>query len=214
MGTVPPMSHPDMGSAPPMMSTGCTHGVTFEGYCASTTAIWCDPSTGQTIAWNCAQDGYTCEENGCADGAYCCGTPNMSMPDMATPDTASPECLALGYTGACDGNAATWCDNGQIVRIECGDRSQGCMVDTCASGAYCCDAPVADQPDLSEVPDAGSDDQPDLVDECAQIGFAGVCDGDTVRYCGSAGTVETIDCTGYGKTCQVDTCGSGANCCP
>jgi hypothetical protein len=208
MGTTPPMSHPDLGAPP--MSVGCTHGVTYEGYCAATTAIWCDPSTGQTVAWNCAIDGYTCEENGCADGAYCCGTPQMSMADMATPTEASPECLALGYTGACDGDTATWCDNGNIVRIDCGARSQSCMVDTCASGAYCCDAP-ADAPDLSDVPDLG--DAPDLVDECAQLGTAGACDGDTVRYCASDGTVHTIDCTALGESCKVDTCGAGANCC-
>jgi hypothetical protein len=174
------------GSAPPPAPVGCTHGVTYQGYCADTTAIWCDPVTGQTIAWNCAQDGYTCQENGCADGAYCCGTPAMSTTDdMATPPDPTADCSALGYSGACDGDTATWCDNGQIYRVDCAASGKSCMVDTCASGAYCCDAPVA-APDLTTPP-------PDLLDPCLAAG---------------------LDCSVIGGTCQLDICTSGWSCCP
>jgi hypothetical protein len=135
----------------------CTHGVTFLGYCSGTTAIWCDPSTGQIITWNCAQDAYQCQEYGCADGAYCCDNPAMTpMVDMAAPATISPECTALGYEGACEGNVATWCDNGTVYTIDCDARGQACSVNGCASGAYCCDPPPAaptDTPDMATPPD-------------------------------------------------------------
>src|SRR5262249_55794883 len=83
----PPTPH-DMAMPPHDMATPkpadmsmpdlCNHGVSFYGYCSGSTAIWCDPSTGQIITWNCAMDGYTCEEWTCADGSYCCGTPQTS----------------------------------------------------------------------------------------------------------------------------------------
>jgi hypothetical protein len=189
----------------------CNHGVSELGYCSGSTAIWCDPSTGQIITWNCNLDGYTCGEWDCADGAYCCGqTPETPMMDMASPAEPSPECTYLGYSGACDGDTATWCDNGTVYRIDCTARGQGCAVDSCASGAYCCDSttstttpPTTDTPDMSQPAQT----------ECDLIGFAGVCDGNVVRYC-SGGEIKTIDCTANAETCGVGTCGSGANCCP
>ena len=65
------------------------------------------------------------------------------------PAQPSAECLALGYDGECDGNTATWCDNGTIYTIDCTSRGQGCGVNTCATGAYCCDdttPPTDDRP--------------------------------------------------------------------
>lgn len=211
----PDMAHPvDMANHPVDMATThpadmsmpdlCNHGVTFYGYCSGQTAIWCDPSTGQIITWDCGMDGYSCGEWDCADGAYCCGQPQQSMADMAMPAQPSAQCLALGYDGECDGNTATWCDNGTIYAIDCTSRGQGCGVNTCATGAYCCDdtTPPASTPDMS---------QP--VDECTTLGLAGVCSGNVARYC-SGGNIVEDDCTLKGETCEVDTCGYGANCCP
>jgi hypothetical protein len=180
----------------------CTHGVTALGYCSGSTAIWCDPATGQIITWSCAMDGYACTEWDCADGAYCCGQPQQSMADMAAPAEASQACLALGYGGACEGDVASWCDNGTIYTIDCAARGQACAVDACASGAYCCDqsVPPSSPPDLSE-------------DECTSLGLAGACSGEVARYCAS-GVIHEDDCVAKGQTCQVDTCGYGANCCP
>lgn len=120
----------DMATAAPM----CPSGVDYRGYCASATAtgaadtaIWCDASTGQTYVVDCAAFGQTCQVDVCADGAYCCDPPPPS------------ECDLLGLAGQCDGNVARWCADGQVVELDCGGQGQICQVDTCATGAYCCD---------------------------------------------------------------------------
>jgi hypothetical protein len=197
----PDMARPADMSAPDL----CNHGVSYYGYCSGATAIWCDPATGQIITWDCGLDGYACGEWDCAAGAYCCGqTQSAPMMDMAQPAAPSAECLQLGYSGACDGETATWCDNGQIYRVDCVSRGQGCAVNSCASGAYCCDqtpTPTPPEPAPSE---------------CEQLGLRGACggfDGNTVRYC-SGGEIVEDDCYTKGQQCQVDTCGYGANCCP
>jgi hypothetical protein len=212
----PPPPH-DLGTTPtptPDMSMPdlCTHGVTADGYCSGSTAIWCDPATGEIVTWNCAQDGYSCQEFSCASGAYCCGDPSAPMQDMSMPSTPSPECTSLGYDGECQGNVATWCDNGTIYTIDCDTRGQTCAVNSCATGAYCCDTPTTppvDAPDLSPAPDP-------TLSQCDQLGLKGECgglSGNVATWC-AAGQIMEDDCTTKGQTCQVDTCGYGANCCP
>ena len=127
----------DMATAPAM----CASGVDYRGYCASATgsgasdtAIWCDPSTGQTLVVSCAATGQTCQIDGCADGAYCCDATTGDVPDMTT----QSECDRLGVAGECADGVARWCSDGQIIEIDCGGQGQTCEVDTCASGAYCC----------------------------------------------------------------------------
>lgn len=80
-----PSAPGDLATAPPM----CASGVDYRGYCASAsnvsapdTAIWCDPSTGETIVVDCAATGQTCQIDVCADGAYCCDAPAPLAPDM------------------------------------------------------------------------------------------------------------------------------------
>jgi hypothetical protein len=136
MATTPPVR--DMATAAPM----CASGVDYRGYCASATgsgapdtAIWCDPTTGQTLVVSCAARGQTCQIDVCADGAYCCDSGSV---DMAQPATTTAECDTLGFAGECAGQVARWCSGGQIIEIDCAGRAQTCEVDTCASGAYCC----------------------------------------------------------------------------
>lgn len=213
MATTPPaprdMAQPpaprDMANAPM-----CVSGVDYRGYCASATgsgapdtAIWCDPSTGQTLVVDCAARGQTCVIDGCAEGAYCCD--GDTTPDMAMPPQMSDACDALGYTGECDGEHARWCSGGQLFDIDCAGRGQTCMVDGCAQGAYCCDAP----PPPDDTPDLGG------ASECDALGLRGECggsDGNVARYC-SDGTVVEDDCTAQGLRCEVDTCATGAACC-
>jgi len=202
MATTPPAPR-DMASAPPM----CVSGVDYRGYCASATgngasdtAIWCDPSTGQTFVVSCAAQGKTCQVDGCAEGAYCCDG-DVSV-DMATPPSMDAECDTLGYTGACESGHARWCSGGQVFDLDCGARGQGCMVDTCAQGAYCCDAP-ASPPDMTPSTDTS---------ECDRLGIAGECAGGVARWC-SGGQIMEVDCGAQGETCEVDTCATGAYCC-
>ena len=133
--TLPPA---DMARAPM-----CASGVDYRGYCASATAsgapdtaIWCDPTTGQTLVVDCAALGQTCQIDSCAEGAYCCD--GAAAADMATAPSTSAECAALGFSGACEDGHARWCADGQIVDIDCGALGESCAVDSCATGAYCC----------------------------------------------------------------------------
>jgi hypothetical protein len=205
MATSPPPPAPrDMATAPPM----CASGVDYRGYCASATAsgasdtaIWCDPSTGQTLVINCAATGKTCQIDACADGAYCCASP-VSV-DMATPPTMNAECDALGYNGACQSGHARWCSGGQVFDIDCGARGQDCAVDQCAQGAYCCEPTSSSPPDMTPAPDAT---------ECDRLGIEGECAAGVARWC-SGGQIIEVDCGARAQTCEVDTCATGAYCC-
>src|SRR5205823_4532444 len=135
--------------------------------------------------------------DGCAEGAYCCDAPTAS--DMAAPPAQSAECTMLGYAGTCAAQHARWCSGGQLFDIDCGARGQACLVDTCAQGAYCCDAPATSPPDMAAPASTASD--------CARLGLAGECQGQTARWC-SGGQLIEIDCAGRTQSCQVDTCAS------
>jgi hypothetical protein len=167
----------------------CDTGVTFEGTCGGAngqTATWCDPGSNQTIVWNCAADGLSCQIDDCGFGAFCCGS--------APPPPPSNECATLGFYGECSGNTARWCNGNQLVEKVCGN-GQTCQLDACADGAYCCNAP-----------------QQPPQDECSQIGIRGVCTADgNPRWC-SGGQIQEVTCA-TGRTCQIDVCGEGAFCC-
>ena len=169
----------------------CDSGVTFEGTCGGAsgqTAVWCDPESNQTISWNCADDGKTCEENLCALGAFCCGT---GTPPPPPPPTSV--CPALGFAGKCESaTKAVWCNGPTVVEKQC-TGVQTCQVDACADGAYCCNPPTP------------------VPSECDTIGVRGVCNAGKPRWC-SSGTVQEVTCA-TGKTCQIDVCGDGAFCC-
>lgn len=202
-GPPPPPPPPRDMATMPM----CASGVTYRGYCASAsggaadTAIWCDPSTGQTLVVDCKARGKSCVIDGCADGAYCCDAA-AGRPDMAQPASTTQECTTLGYAGQCAGGHARWCSASQLFDIDCAARGQTCKVDGCASGAYCCDAPATppDSPDLGGT------------SECDRLGLAGECLGNSARWC-SGGQLIEIDCATRAQTCQVNTCATGAYCC-
>lgn len=171
----------------------CGNGVTNEGSCSGQTATWCDEFSGQTIVWDCAGDGLTCQTDTCTTsngtaipGAYCCGAGGAMPPP-------SNECPALGFAGECNGaGEAKWCNGDQLVTKTC-TGGQTCQVDACAEGAYCCD--VAPPP----------------VSECDQIGFEGVCTATGPKWC-SNGQIMEVSCSA-GTTCQLNVCGTGAYCC-
>jgi hypothetical protein len=136
-----PPPHSDMSMPKPqdMASPMCASGVDYHGYCAASTAIWCDPTTGETIVVNCAASGQVCQEDVCAYGADCCDAPNPV--DMAA--APSPECTSIGYAGACTAdNHVRWCDSGTVYDEDCSASGESCQIDVCGSGAFCC--PTAD----------------------------------------------------------------------
>lgn len=113
-------------ATPPMDNAECD-ALGFSGACESGHARWC--SGGQVFDIDCGARGQECGIDECAPGAYCCDPPA----------TTTSECDQLGIAGECAGNVARWCSGGQIVELDCGAQGQTCQVDTCATGAYCCD---------------------------------------------------------------------------
>ena len=182
-----------------------------EGECESGAALWKD-ADGQLQRWNCADDGLTCQVDACESGAYCCSDADGSTPPTTDPckdilcdeetahlssccDAAPDECEELGSAGVCTTEGKVrYCKNGEIIEYGCSEGA-ACEVGTCFSdGAECC---------------GGSEP----ANECEELGLFGECSGQTVRWC-SAGQIVETDCSKTGKTCQVDACGFGADCCP
>jgi hypothetical protein len=162
--------------------TPCDSGVSETGFCSDNTAVYCDTSGDEPVTrvWDCGASDMACVVDGCADGAYCCG------------DGSQQECGSLDFNGTCDGNVARWCGALGPKELDCSSLGQTCAVDECAQGAYCCG-------------------EPETPDECAEIGWAGVCEGDSMKFCFDGEIIET-QCNA-GETCQVDACQSGAACC-
>jgi hypothetical protein len=179
------------GAPPPDPSSECESGVTPAGFCTGTTAVWCDETSKQTVAWDCATENLTCQTNACRDGSYCCTADGGDPPSTGDGGTTD-ECNGLDFDGVCDGDVAKWCQNGKPQQLDCNGLDKRCEVDTCAQGAFCCGSTTTS--------------------ECDQLGLEGECNGNTLRFCLS-GNIFEASCVGS-DTCQEDTCFSGAACCP
>lgn len=221
----------------------CSTGLDYNGLCDGNVAVWCDTESGATVRWDCSTQDMTCGEDVCADGAYCCGDDPPPMgntcgdldyqgicdgnvarwcqdgqavqhtcaegescqidtcadgayccPIMEEP---ASECEMLGNPGECQGDTARWCDfEGNVVEIDCAADGNTCQFDGCQAGIAACCAPM-------EMPKS-----------CDEIGTAGECVGDTLRYCDPDGTLHEQDCTESSRVCGVGTCFEGlAACC-
>jgi hypothetical protein len=150
------------------------------GACTSEGAVrYCQD--GEIVEYACS-GGKTCEVGTCyGGGAECCD------------ESGADECAQLGLYGECDGQVARWCNDGEIIELDCPSQGKTCQLDDCVSGAYCCETPLT----------------------CADVGgTTGSCDGDTLRYCNGNDEVVQTDCAAMGKTCAVDDCLTGlAECC-
>lgn len=173
-------------------ASACTDtGISETGFCTTAgSAVYCDTAGAQPVTktWDCTAAGMTCGVGDCATGAYCCG---------GTSQPPAGQCGTLDFNGICDNGTAKWCDPVTGPKEKnCTAAGQRCESDTCATGAYCCGT-VGGGP---------------AVDECAQIGYAGVCSTDkNVRFC-FQDEILNATCSGN-KTCQVDACMPGAGCC-
>ncbi len=172
-------------------------GISEQGFCTSAgEAVYCDTSGSAPVTrtWNCTAAGMTCGIDNCAHGAFCCDADGSTAGNLC-------EGTGLDFNGFCDGEVAKWCsDSVGPQEKDCTATGQKCEFDTCATGAYCC----------GEVETPGGGTTPE--EECAAIGFAGVCDDDaTLRYC-FQDEIQVVTCPS-GRTCQVDACINGAGCC-
>lgn len=98
-----------------------------------------DPEGGTSVNY-CLGD----EQNNyaCAAGTTCMLDICFSGADCCTPEDVTAACEAMGIEGKCagsDNNTAVWCENGEIMRTDCGETGNTCAVDGCGlMGAYCC----------------------------------------------------------------------------
>jgi hypothetical protein len=221
----------------------CGNDVSLAGFCDGDTYVFCDKETKQAKAWQCDTEGLKCGDKTCKpDGAYCC-TPDGKLPEQPPGDACmgldfagecngekarwcangavqemdcaasgkrcekdtcasgafccggpANSCEEIGIFGVCNGNAVRYCLDGNIQQYECGAGTT-CQEQTCFPGAECCAPPAAG-------------------DACAQLGYRGECQGNTLRYCNGQNVV-TADCAETGDVCMVDACLPGqAACCP
>jgi hypothetical protein len=179
----------------------CGNGVTNEGSCGGTgnnTATWCDELSAQTVVWDCAGDGLTCQMDACPTsagssqvfpGAFCCANP-------AAPPPTSNVCPALGFEGECVGTtAARWCNGDQLINQTCTD-GKTCQVDA-VIGAYCAAPPMS---------------------ECDTLGFEGKCVGGKPKWCSGGEVMEVTcpvgrQCEENGPDCAAGGGDAGAYCC-
>jgi hypothetical protein len=187
----------DTGSGSGAASQCSDTGISENGFCTTAgEAVYCDTTGTEPVTrtWDCAAAGKTCAVGDCAEGAFCCGE------GTTTPEGGMCAASGLDFNGVCDGDTAKWCSEFSGPQEKsCSDLGQRCEVDTCATGAFCCG-------DI----DTGGSMTPE--EECAALGFEGVCSDDlTVRYC-FAEEIQEVTCSGT-RTCQVDACINGAGCC-
>lgn len=215
----------------------CDTGLDYAGLCDGNVAVWCDTEQGLTVRWDCSAQGLTCGQDVCAEGAYCCGDDPEPPPDenacgdldyygvcdgnvarwcqdgqpaqrtcgegescqldtcaegaycCPVEDTPPDECEQLGNAGECAGNVARWCNfNGEIEEIDCTAHDRECQLDGCIAGvAACCEAERG----------------------CDEIGAAGECVGNTLRYCFNETDEMVVEknCEDAGEQCVVDDSG-------
>ncbi|MGE3546564.1 MAG: hypothetical protein AB7L28_21740 [Kofleriaceae bacterium] len=114
----------------------CGNGISEEGICVGTMAVWCDAESMSTQSWDCGARAMTCGVNVCGDGVQCCNP----QPEI---------CAEIGYYGECVGpGTARWCGIDPPSDIQLGtmtcEAGTTCQLDTCRLGAYCCPKPAGD----------------------------------------------------------------------
>lgn len=230
------------GTTPEPEFVECPAGLDFDGVCEGDSAQWCDEALGLQVR-DCAGENKRCEVDTCATGAFCCGATSEATPaqqmcaeiglagSCSADNTVASYCLGeeivtdtcadgkvcevdtCGYGAYCcepqaaPANECTtigWdgiCKDDTTVRFCVGTEDTDILEFTCDEGETC------------QVDEDGAANCAEVIDPCATLDTAGVCDGDFLRYCLGKDLTE-IDCTATSQTCQVDTCLSGmANCC-
>ncbi|MGE0551427.1 MAG: hypothetical protein AB7R00_30510 [Kofleriaceae bacterium] len=112
----------------------CGNGISEDGVCVSSMAVWCDAESMTTASFDCGAYGMTCGSGVCAEGVTCCNP----QPEI---------CAEIGYRGECVGpGTARWCggaEDKQLITMAC-EPGDTCQVDVCAEGAACCAKPPGD----------------------------------------------------------------------
>lgn len=173
----------------PDATSPCDSKIPVAGYCEGDTVISCSADKKVDEAWQCGEQGTTCQA-GCEGGkAWCCGGDGK----VPTKPVGTDSCMGIDWNGVCEGSVEKYCLAGELKTRDCTTTGQKCekqgAVSTCVG-----------QP------------KPATTDDCASLGYAGRCDGNTVKWC-SGGVVQQAPCEN-GHTCGFDKCNPGiADCC-
>lgn len=145
---------------------------------------WAGTCSGNQLTW--------CESNqlktvDCGSRGKVCGWQDDSVGNncLQPPN----ECDQLGYAGQCDGSTLRWCEGGAVKTFNCASTGKVCGWQSDAIGNNCLVPP----------------------NECDQLGYAGRCDGSTLRWC-EGGVVKTVDCASRGQGCGWQSDAIGNNC--
>src|SRR5690606_16136640 len=135
------------------------------GRCISdTTAVWCG------IDGTVQSD--TCEED------QACGW-DEAFGVFGCVDRGADPCEGVSEWGACDGDVATYCDRGELRRVDCGDCGRICGFAADQGGVTC------------------------QQDPCNEIGAEGRCMGGMLQRC-DGGELVVEECSNQGLDCMLD----------
>jgi hypothetical protein len=129
------------------------------GMCSGARALYC--ADGALTAQSCAADA-PCGWDESAGGFRC----------VAGDDP----CAGYDRRGGCEGQVATWCDDGQLRQRDCAACQERCFMAGSPTGAYC------------------------VADGCLGLDFLGRCDGDVAEWC-DGGEINSVDCAARGQRC-------------
>ena len=90
-------------------------------------------------------------------------------------------CGDLTYEGACDGDQASWCAEGEVRTHNCAVADQTCGWAGDTLGYYCVDRPEPEP-------------------ECPGLGYDGECQGDLAVWC-QGDVRREVDCSTSGRSC-------------
>lgn len=163
-------------------------GITYDGCCDGETATWCDG--GALVTEDCGamsgscgwvpDMGYYCQSDGGVD-------PSGTLPKDCPALTDS--CMGITYDGCCDGEVATWCDEGALKTEDCSAMSGSCGWDP-EAGYYC-------------ETDGGVDPSGELPKDCGLSNCTPNCTGAACGDDGCGGTCGTCEA---GLSCELGVC--------
>ncbi len=108
----------------------------------------------------------------------------------STPPETSDDCDGLDYAGECNGDTLRYCENHQLVSVDCAARGQVCAYESDAIGNNCVEAPS---------------------DPCEGLDYAGECSGEVLRYCDNGQLIQ-VSCAAREQVCGYQSDAIGYNC--
>ncbi len=134
------------------------------------------------------------------------GAPAPGAPPEQPPPPEEDGCRGVGPTGACDGDTAYWCQDGELRNVDCGNVGEQCGWVSDDVGYYCGGDPAAGPGAPPPGPPPGDpapgDPAPPPADPqgCGDIDYLGACDGDVALYC-HEGELGRVDCARWDQPC-------------